>query len=450
MIIIQSKKAIMAARWVSKEEYEAIVNGTAPAPTNQNGINATTTMSGKALESKASPHALEQKDFQGTQIVHDIMTRSGLNETETSDKTINYAVVNSTLTEKAPSISTTYQQEDGYSETYQTRTETIQAETLTRTTNSNQYTKTQNNLNLNAPTTLNRTATEKMTRTITNRNASIGTHTMNGQNYSLAGNTIQRFGGITVIKAKHVQFKANNFNLSSGTSNEAKPVQPRRAPPDIIAKVSGTFASKTVSLPTAYNADYMMPVDFTVTGDYEMESVNSLNPQTITPENIEADVQKTLGDYFYQMKVVSATHMKELNQVQSPSFVIGNKYKNYTLTDGIVFVADAINHVYICSYTTAFSEEKRLINGWLLTLSSSLESRITVGRKTISDKIEIQANNMIQKANTFLQKNQNDPYYGPTIRLMQTWIRPEIQAMYDAIDFLYSLNIGEIAPLTIL
>lgn len=46
--------------------------------------------------------------------------------------------------------------------------------------------------------------------------------------------------------------------------------------------------------------------------------------------------------------------------------------------------------------------------------------------------------------------NQNDPYYGPTIRLMQTWIRPEIQAMYDAIDFLYSLNIGEIAPLTIL
>jgi hypothetical protein len=124
-----------------------------PTTLNPDGINASESSSGRVLESKAGPQTLEQKDFQETAIVHDVMTQDGFNETETSNKTINYGMVNSTLTEKAPNISKTYQQNQSYSETYQSKTETINAETYTRDTQSTQYTKTQKQLNLSVPNT---------------------------------------------------------------------------------------------------------------------------------------------------------------------------------------------------------------------------------------------------------------------------------------------------------
>lgn len=170
----------MPGRWVSEEEYYALLGGSVPSTQNPQGVNATSSMSGKVLESKAGPQTLEQRDFQETALTHDLMTQTGLNERETSAKIINYAEVNSTLTERAPSIDHTFQQDEAYTETYQTRVENTNSEKYTRTTMTPQYTKAHNTLNLNAPTTLTRNATEQMTRTINQRNASIDTHTMVG------------------------------------------------------------------------------------------------------------------------------------------------------------------------------------------------------------------------------------------------------------------------------
>jgi len=123
----------MSARWISKEEYDALTDEKDVAHESPGGVQVLHTISGRVLESKAGPQSLEQRDYQGHAITHDILVHEGLHEEEKSDKTTHYAGVNSTLTEVAPKIQKRYTQNEHYTETYQHKTENIQAETYIRT-----------------------------------------------------------------------------------------------------------------------------------------------------------------------------------------------------------------------------------------------------------------------------------------------------------------------------
>lgn len=420
----------MTTQWINEENYT----------TDENGASASHTMRGRVLESKAGPHTLDQKDFQGDAIVHDIMTQGGFNETETSNKTISYAAnVNSTLTECAPNINKTYQQNESYSESYQNKTEMIQAETYTRTISSPQFTQSQNQLNLNVPNSMSLTASESITRTIQTRNATIGIHSMTGDSYDLKANSIIRAGGVTIIRGDYVTLCTNNLHVSAGPSAAAPVAKPRHAPPNMIAKVSGSFGSKTVSLPAAYSNNYMIHVDFTVSGDYEMESLDSVNPTTISKEGIQADVNKTIGDYFLGMEVKSSSNLDDaMNTNTSPSFVIGNRYGDYTLEDGVsvTSVYTALGQVFIFNYVTSISKEKKIVKEWLLTLTGSLKSTITIGKRGMVDNLEIAVNDMVRDVSVALKKASSNPYYGPILRGLNIYARPTIQAMYKDAEFI--------------
>lgn len=438
----------MPARWITEEEYYALGNGMPTEAEISGGTNAAQSTSGQALESKAGPQTLEQKDFQGNAIVHDILTKGGLNESETSNKTTSYGAVNSTITEKAPSISKTFQQNKSYSESYQTKTENINTQTYTRDIQSPQYTKTQNNLNLSVPDNLNVNAAQSITRNINTRNATIGTHTMSGQNYNFTGNTIQRFGDMTIIKGDFVSFKANSFKLNAGPDAAPQPVKPRRAPPDMFAKVSGEFGSKTVSLPPAYNNSYIIHADFTVSGEYEMESLNSMNPTTITKDSIQTDMTKVIGDYFYGMEITSPTNTNNIEEGLSPTFTIGNKYGAYTLSgSGSINVYSQDQQIFVFNYAISISEDKKLVDEWLLTLSGTLKATVTVEKRTHLDKLEIEINDMIKNVNAELKAHANNPYYGPILRALNTYTRPTIQAMYQEAEFLEKAAVDDLAAI---
>lgn len=257
------------ARWITGEEYNAPSNGTLTPEQIRAGVSASQSTSGQVLESKAGPQTLEQKDFQGNAIIHDVMTKAGLNEIESSNKTTTYGAVNSTLTEKAPNISKTYQQNQSYSETYETKTENINAETYTRDIQSQQYSKTQKNLNLNVPHNLSITANQSMTRNINTRSATIGTHTMSGSQYTMNAGTIQRFGDMTVMKGDYVSLRANKFMLNAGPDPAPQPVLPRRAKPYYnfhIVNTNGIYYQLTNS----FNFPEMMG-DFDISDFFEDE-----------------------------------------------------------------------------------------------------------------------------------------------------------------------------------
>jgi hypothetical protein len=421
----------MTTQWINEESYT----------TDENGTSASHTMRGKVLESKAGPHTLDQKDFQGDVIVHDIMTQGGLNETEVSNHSTTYAAnVNSTLTECAPNISKSYKQNQSYSESYQNKTETIKADTFKRTITTPQFTQSQNQLNLSVPNSISLNASERITRSINIRNATIDTHTMTGKNYSLRANTIQRFGGVTIIRGNSVRLCTNNLHLNAGPSEPPpQAVKPRQDPPNMIAKVSGSFGSRTVSLPPAYSNNYMIHIDFTVSGEYEMESLNSVNPTTISKEGIQADVNKTIGDYFFGMEVKSSSDLDNgMNTNTSPSFVIGNKYGDYTLEDGVSVASlyTIAGQVFIFNYVTSISKEKKIVNEWLLTLTGSLTSTITIGKRSVVDNLEIAVNDMVQNVSIELKKASSNPYYGPILRGLNIYARPTIQAMYKEAEFI--------------
>ena len=212
----------MTTQWINEENYI----------TDENGASASHTMRGRVLESKAGPHTLDQKDFQGDAIVHDIMIQGGLNETENSNHSTTYAAnVNSTLHECAPNLSKAYKQNQSYSESYQRKTEMIKADTFERTIATPQFTQSQNQLNLSVPNSISLSASERITRTINTRNATIGTHTMTGENYALQANAIQRFGGVTIVRGDSVTLRTNNLHLNAGPSTAPpKPVTPRQPP----------------------------------------------------------------------------------------------------------------------------------------------------------------------------------------------------------------------------
>jgi hypothetical protein len=280
-----------------------------------------------------------------------------------------------------------------------------------------------------------------MTRTINTRNANIGTHTMSGQNYTMAGNTIQRFGNLTIIKGDHVQFRANNFQVASGATDAPQPVQPRRAPPNMIAKISGEFGSKTITLPTAYDNNYMIQVAFTITGEYELESLNSVNPTTLSKDAIQAHVNKTLGDFFYGMEVTHASD-QGLDQGIIPNFIIGNQYGSYTLTAGTTLVwPSAKQYIFIIKYSVSISKEKKLVDQWQLTLTATLEATVTITKRNTFDDLKITANNVIQQTQTILQEHENSPYVGPIIRSLRTYARPIINSMYQKAGALDSMTI---------
>jgi len=67
-------------------------------------------------------------------------------------------------------------------------------------------------------------------------------HMMSGENIHLRYGTLTRYDNVTVIRAKQVCLCANHLNVSGGGGEVKQPLQPRRkAPPEVAAKISGTF-----------------------------------------------------------------------------------------------------------------------------------------------------------------------------------------------------------------
>jgi len=62
----------MTGRWITKEEYDALTDEEDASGESPAGVQVLHTISGRVLESKAGPKSLEQRDYQGHAITHDV------------------------------------------------------------------------------------------------------------------------------------------------------------------------------------------------------------------------------------------------------------------------------------------------------------------------------------------------------------------------------------------
>jgi len=430
----------MSARWISKEEYDALTDEEDTLGESPAGVQVLHTISGRVLESKAGPQSLEQRDYQGHAITHDILVHEGLHEEEKSNKTTHYAAgVNSTLTEVAPQICKRYTQDEHYTETYQRKTENIQAETYIRKTASDQHIKSQDTLNLFVPKQLQVEATDNIERRLGTRNATINHHQLTaGESIHMRYGTLTRYDDVTVIRAKHVRLCANHLNVNGGGGEAKKPLQPRRKEPsELAAKMSGTFYSKTIKLPPAYNNTYFIQVEFTVSGKATIASTNSINTTTLTEHGLETAMYKVLGDRFYGMETQEVNGLNEAEAGAVPKVVIGNKYGDITLTNGYALPQfSGVKNVYIFKYSSELEFEKQSCDDWLLSSSSTIEATVTISKRNLFDHTEIIANNLLDKIIQYYQQHKNDPHLGYVLKGLRYDTRPIVDSLYNKIDFL--------------
>jgi len=373
----------MTGRWITKEEYDALTDEEdAASEESPPGIQVAHTLSGRVLESKAGPKSLEQRDYQGHAITHDLLVHEGLHEEEQSDKTTHYAAqVNSSLTEVAPQICKRYTQNEHYTETYQNKTETIQAETYLRKTDSAQHIKSQDRLNLSVPNQLQVEATDHIERHIGTRDATINHHELTaGESIKMRYGTLTRYDDVTVIRAQHVRLCANHLTVSGGSGQAEKPLQPRRVL-QVAPKISCKFLSNTVKI-MAYNARYFIQLELTTECETELESLNAIDPASLEGAKGELIAKQVLGQYFYGLELKEWNHFDDLAKT-APTFLIGNQYGEYTLTNGIVLpVVLPKENAYIFKYLNSIETENEECEGWLISLNGKLEVTATVQQRS--------------------------------------------------------------------
>jgi len=385
----------MSARWISKEEYDALTDEEDTLGESPAGVQVLHTISGRVLESKAGPQSLEQRDYQGHAITHDILVHEGLHEEEKSNKTTHYAAgVNSTLTEVAPQICKRYTQDEHYTETYQRKTENIQAETYIRKTASDQHIKSQDTLNLFVPKQLQVEATDNIERRLGTRNATINHHQLTaGESIHMRYGTLTRYDDVTVIRAKHVRLCANHLNVNGGGGEAKKPLQPRRVL-RVAPKISCKFLSNTVRI-MGYNASYFIQLELSTECKAELESVNAIDPASLQGAKGELVAKQVLGQYFYGLELKKWDHFDDLAET-APTFLIGNQYGEYTLTDG--YLMETIGKdIFIFSYSNAITSEGNINDDWLISLQGTLASKVIVRKRTLGDNINIASEEMLQE-----------------------------------------------------
>jgi hypothetical protein len=396
--------------FMSMEDYQALKRKYQAEAEAQNNPQVGEFLSGQAQHLKATPNAVDYKNFNGSNIEETTLVKTAFNQNLQTNITENYAPgVNSTITEVAPSIHRQTTLSDSYSAIYQSATENINVQKEVQNIDVTNWQATHENLNLTVPGTLKQQILKSGNITVGQYNAQIQHQTIQSETYTHNFDTATFDGPVNIQSSGHIHF-AGDIHIgpdASALDSYSKTII------EHFPKISGQIFAKEVNLPPYVTANFIVKAVLDLEGTINASGTDPV-PLSVDKDGLSLDLQNAVGDYFGGTSITGVTNFKDL-ATQGPNITVGYKHGNIEFSNG---VQGGVFGPYIqFIYTADVSVEQAHSGDWIFSTTSTARLVVNfmpVGKASRVSRLMNNAEQNLIALGSWLQSvAESSPQMGP-------------------------------------
>ena len=357
--------------FMSMEDYQALKRKYQAEAEAQNNPQVGEFLSGQAQHLKATPNAVDYKNFNGSNIEETTLVKTAFNQNLQTNITENYAPgVNSTITEVAPSIHHQTTLSDSYSATYQSATENINVQKEVQNINVENWQATHQNLNLTVPGTLKQQILKSGNITVDQYNAQIQHQTIQSETYTHNFDTATFDGPVNIQSSGQIHF-AGDIHIgpdASALDSYSKTII------EHFPKISGQIFAKEVNLPPYVTARFIMRAVLDLEGTINAAGTDPV-PVSVDKEGLSVDLQNAVGEYFGGTSITGVTGLSDL-ATQAPNVVMGYKHGNVEFSNGVQAYTGSAYLEF--DYTAEVTVEQAHSRDWIFSTTSTAKLKMQI------------------------------------------------------------------------
>ena len=321
-------------------------------------------LSGRVQYLKATPHAVDYKNFNGPNIEETTLVKTAFNQNLTTNITENYAPgVTSTLTEVAPRIHHETHLTDRYSATYQSATENIHVQKEVQNIDVTHWQVTHQDLNLTVPGMLKQQIVKSGNVTVDQYQAEIQHQVIQAEVYTHQFDTVNFDGPVNIQSAGQIHF-AGDIHVGPDTRGLDSYA---RSLVEHFPHISGQIFAKEVSFPPYTTANFMMKAILDLEGTINAEGTDPV-PLSVDKDGLSVDLQNAVGDYFGGTSISGVTGLSDLAN-QAPNIVMGYKHGNVEFSNGVKL--QSVGPFVEFVYTSEVSVDQGHSADWVFSTTST-------------------------------------------------------------------------------